>query len=163
MSRALCMIRRCLMFVRIIPRSAFHQLPEPRDSEFCRAVNHENANWSVTAITFRDPLENLLLTFVIRKEESLPEKSGWLRLWDFNRVLRFLPTDARLVSPIIWLSITCKWEKRSCEGARGLHLLSYNQFYESIESVTLSLYLIRTKFLYCMIITYKCMITQGYI
>lgn len=44
MSRALCMIRRCLMFVRIIPRSVFHQLPEPCDFEFGRVADHENAN-----------------------------------------------------------------------------------------------------------------------
>lgn len=67
MFRALCMTRRCLMFVRIIPRSAFHQHPTPHDFEFCRAADHENANWSVTAITFEDALKYLLLTSAIQK------------------------------------------------------------------------------------------------
>lgn len=71
MSRALCMIRRCLMFVRIIFRFHYQlpSLPPPPSPSFpghppsflSSAIqnfvrprfrrDHGNANWSVTAIT----------------------------------------------------------------------------------------------------------------
>lgn len=70
-------------------------------------VDQENANWSVTAITFEDSLENLLLTSAVQKGKKFVDQS-LLCPWDFNRILVSLPTEVEIYR-ITFPTSNCAW------------------------------------------------------